>query len=74
MLREESKQPGRLRRAARAPSTPSRSSTRARTHATVGAVDRFLAAVRAREDDDAETGAAGVEVRADTQDAVTPEG
>jgi acetyl esterase/lipase len=45
-----------------------------RTLATVGAVHRFLAAVRAREDHDAETGAAGDEVRADTQDTVTPEG
>lgn len=42
-----------------------------RTLATVGAVHRFLAAIRAREDHDAET---GPEVAATTQDAVTPEG
>ncbi len=45
-----------------------------RTLAAVGAVHRFLAAVRAREDHDAQTGAAGPEVAADTQDTVTPEG
>ncbi|HEU5152122.1 MAG TPA: alpha/beta hydrolase [Iamia sp.] len=42
-----------------------------RTLATVGAVHRFLAAIRAREDHDAET---GPEVAATTQDTVTPEG
>jgi len=45
-----------------------------RTLATVGAAHRFLAAIRARHDHDAETGAAGPEVKADTQDTVTPEG
>jgi acetyl esterase/lipase len=48
-----------------------------RTLATVGAVHRFLAAIRAREDHDAGTGGAAAsspEVPADTQDAVTPEG
>lgn len=42
-----------------------------RTIATVGAVHRFLAAVRAREGHDAETGSAAAEVPADTQDTVT---
>ncbi len=45
-----------------------------RTLATVGAVHRFLAAIRAREDHDAEVGEAGPEVPAATQDTVTPEG
>jgi acetyl esterase/lipase len=45
-----------------------------RTLAAVGAVHRFLAAIRAREDHDAETGSAGPEVDAATQSEVTPDG
>jgi acetyl esterase/lipase len=45
-----------------------------RTLATVGAAHRFLAAVRARQGHDAETGAAGPEVAAAAQDTVTPQG